>query len=286
DAEGYDATLTGFDAQELEDLLTWTPDGGMAEEPEERDDDAPTVTQSGDVWCMGPHRLMCGDSTDPVQVARLWGRTQPTVMILDPPFDMEYDAWEPADHVRLLMVWARGHTGLRWVGARVGDPPLWGVSTLAFSGQARGWARPEWPSLVHEVVYVLRRGEDKGGRCRPEPALAYGLRVTEDNRPFSFYEGLASRRNDMSWAKNPACFAVFLCMTRKGEVVYDPCAGSGASLLACERAKNPWLGMEMQPKWADMVVRRWQEDTGKAAKLEGSAATFAQVEAERVEQYV
>ena len=260
---------TGFDAGALDELLT---DMGLAagdagDDPGEPPAEDEAVSQAGVVYELGPHRLLCGDSTSPEHVRILLGEVQPEVMLMDPPFDVEYDAWAIPDFVRLMMVWVRGHTGLRWVAQRVGDKPLWGVSTLAFSGQARGWARPEYPCLIHEVVYVLRRGENRGARCRPGPAKAYGLRVTEDDRPFSFYEGLASRRNDMSWAKNPACYAVFLCMASDGEVVYDPCAGSGASLLASDRSGNPWYGIEMQPRWCDLIRRRYAEAAGRPELL-------------------
>lgn len=233
-----------------------------AVEPDAPEEPVTPITKRGDLWLIGEHRLLCSDSTDAASVAAVLAADAPIGMVLDPPFDFKYDAWSIPESVQRLMVWVRGHTGLQFVGGRVGDS--WGVYTLAFSGQARGWARPAMPCLIHEVVYCLQRGRTH--RMRPEPAIAYGLRLTEDDRPFSFYEGLASRRNDMSWAKNPACYAPWLCSLDAGAVVYDPLAGAGGSLLACERAGNPWRGIEIQERWVDLAVNRWEQETGKKAE--------------------
>ena len=275
--EEVDLPGLGWGEGELEDLLQGLqelapPTEVPTAEPEEEESPEP-VSKRGEVYELGPHRLMCGDSTDAGDVSRLLGGDRPGAWILDPPFDLSYDAWTIPDDVRLLMVWARGATGLRWVGERVGDPPLWGVATLAFSGQARGWARPEWPCCVHEVVYVLRRGAERGLRIDGVACERHDLRITEDRRPFSFYPGLASRRNDMSWAKNPACYAPWLCMVRAGEGVYDPCAGSGSSLLATARGtEERWRGMELQPRWADMIRREWGEYARRAGLPPGEGA--------------
>ena len=248
----------GFDQREIDDLIRAAVGGG--DEPAGQPPEPPAadpVSELGEVYELGPHRLMCGSSTETADVDTLLAGETPQAWVMDPPFDLDYSAWDIPDYVRLLMVWSRGAQGLRWVGERVGDPPLWGVVTLAFSGQARGWARPEWPCCIHEVVYMLRRGENRGLRIDGAPCEAFGLRITSDRRPFSFYEGLASRSNKMSWAKNPACYAPWLCLLHKGEGVYDPCAGSGASLLATARTVHPWIGMELQPKWCDMIRQRW-----------------------------
>lgn len=272
----YEILGADFELPELEDLgfdrslLDPAPNGNIDADPQV-DRAAELAEQwgvkTGDLWALGEHRLLCGDSTKAEDVARVMGGEDPDGMIIDPPFDVHYEPWLIPESVRTVMVWARGETGLTWTSHRI-ERDGWGVSTLVFSGQARGWARPEWPCLVHEVVYVLRRevgNRKRGGRLRASPVKAYGLRVTEDDRPYSFYEGLASRRNDMSWAKNPATFAVWLCFLDKGELVYDPCAGSGASLMACEKSDNVWRGIEINPSWVALAIDRWQTETNRKA---------------------
>src|SRR5690606_5578746 len=92
DAEGYDATLTGFDAQELEDLLTWAPDGGKAEDPDiDLTPPAEPKSKRGEVYELGRHRVMCGDATSAEDVGRLLNGATPLLMVTDPPYGVDYD---------------------------------------------------------------------------------------------------------------------------------------------------------------------------------------------------
>ena len=89
--EGFDSSLLGFDAEELQRLMS----GGMAEGLTDPDDipDPPDVpvTQPGDLWLLGDHRLLCGDSTSAPDVQRLLGEAKPFQMVTDPPYGVAYD---------------------------------------------------------------------------------------------------------------------------------------------------------------------------------------------------
>jgi len=211
------------------------------------------VTQPGDLWILGDHRLLCGDSTDAAQVAAALAGARPVLTFVDPPFDVDYSQWSIPDGVEVLYVWGRGDRHLRWMCAL---PEPWKITcTFVFTGQARGWARPEMPCLVHETVYVVR-GEAKAA---PDWTVARdaGLRLTVDGRPFSHLEKLASRSNEMSWSKSVGSMEVGICYTARGETVWDPCAGSGSSLLAAHRHGRIWRGMESQPRWCDLIASRF-----------------------------
>jgi len=274
EADGVDIDLTGFTDATLDalDIDIGGEDGTVDAEPElDRSAELNKVWQvkPGDLWRIGEHRLLCGDSTNREDVERVMGGDAPSAIIMDPPFDVDYSSWLPvAESIRINMVWARGSTGLKYASdlAQSG----WGVSTLVFSGQARGWALPEWPCLIHDVIYVLRRrvgGRERGVRLRGQPAAAYDLRVTEDGRPFSCYDGLSASRNDMGWAKNPACFAVFYCFCDEGEIIYDPCLGSGASMLGAEKSRVIMRAIELNPEWVALSLQR-MKDSHPGIKIE------------------
>jgi DNA modification methylase len=73
----------------------------------------------------------------------------------------------------------------------------------------------------------------------------------------------------MSWGKALVAMEIAMSYIGKGEAVWDPCAGSGTSLIAAEKHGRIWRGAELQTKWADLILKRWEEQTGKTAECEG-----------------
>lgn len=230
------------------------------------DSDCESRTSPGDVWILGDHVLLCADSTDQAIVSRALERYgQPALMVFDPPFDADYDAWKVPGSCNYIYLWQRGGNGLRWIGTHLDEYEV--CYSAVFTGAPRGWANPHFPCTVHEVVYTLAR--HGCGLVRDwSVARAEGFRLTQDGRPYSVYEGVLYRNNAMSWAKPVSTMSVGLYVTKRGDVVYDPCCGSGASLLACERHGRRCVGFENQPRWCDMTVARWEKMTGDHARKE------------------
>lgn len=235
------------------------------EDPPEEPTEEP-VTKLGDTWRLGPHRLVCGDSRDPDIITKCLAGAEPFLQVVDPPFDLAYESWPPHESAKVLYVWARGSNALTWI-ASIGLGKTWGVHTLVFTGAARGWARPEQPCLIHEIVYVLRRSGHPAILSK-EVVSSAELHKTEDDRHFSVQEHLLFRDNKMSWAKPVKCMEVGLIYTPPRAAVYDPCAGSGAMLLAASRHGRVFRGIEQQPKWCDYAIQRWQDETGEKATRE------------------
>lgn len=255
--DGADLELTGFDDSEIQKLIKEiTEEADPEPEPEEK----PTITQPGDLWELGPHRLLCGDSTNEGIVADLLGNAEPKLQVVDPPFDMAYSAWDVLSSVDLLYVWGRGYQVLQWLGGF--DWDKWGVHTLCLTGNARGWAIPATPCIVHETVYVLRRGDAFLDTAVLEQC---GARTTVDGRHFSFHEKALGRSNAMSWAKSVYSMELAMAYVPRGSAVWDPCTGSGTSLRAAERHGRVFYGCEMQPRWCDLAVRLWEQESGHQA---------------------
>src|SRR5678816_2003029 len=93
DTGGMDMDVTGFSTEELERLMTWTPgNAGLTDEDSVVAPPKEPRAKRGDVWLLGRHRLMCGDSTDKADVGRLLGEIRPNLMVTDPPYGVKYDA--------------------------------------------------------------------------------------------------------------------------------------------------------------------------------------------------
>jgi len=313
-AADFDLTLTGFDAREIDDLL--------ALDDEEKANAVPPlpespVTRAGDLWLLGPHRVLCGSSTSPEAVARLLGERQPRLMITDPPYGIELDTeW-------------RDRAGLNGLGSA--EPSYMKQRTSGHTETSiSGDTRADWseafslvPSL--EVAYVwhaskftrevldglLRIGFvhhqqiiwDKGRTVltrthywfQHEPCWY----VRKKNAPWFGKAG----ENSTIWSSPSPKFIMggsdeekfdhptqkpvdlmrrpILNHLRRGELVYEPFLGSGTTLAAAELTQRVCFGIELDPKYVDVVVGRWQGLAGKRAVLDGDGRAFDEIRSER-----
>ena len=297
-----ESMLSIWDEELLRNLLADTPDAGELlaslgevdvaamlrklesggpppeeEELEEPDEETEPVLRAGDLVTMGEHRLLVGDSTDPGSVERVLAGAEPLLMIFDPPFDVPYSAWSVPESVRVLMVWGRGEERIRW------EPQLlesgWGVSEIVFSGGVQGWPAPWFPCTVHNAVHFWRRdGWRIAKQTGFDPAVirACGCEATVGDRPKSVQAhtgGVLTGYEGMSWGKPVLAMEIAVSFVQATAGVYDPLAGSGSSLIAADRHGRRWLGMENQPKWADLVVRRYlRQGNEKTSTLEREGA--------------
>ena len=302
----FDLALTGFDGLEIDKLLL---------ELRAEDDDAPTppadrvlVSSPQDLWICGAHRILCGDSTDAGDVARLFGESKPELMVTDPPYGVGYDpAW-------------REEAGLgkqRQTGKVVNDDRIdWSAAYKLFRGNvayvwhAGIYARESADSLVasgftirsqiiwakqhfamsrgdyhwqHEPCwYAVRKGQSanwRGGRkestlwqvsnLNPFGAASTGD-VTEDA-----VTGHGTQK-PVELMRRP-----ILNHTEKGAVVYDPFLGSGSTLIAANSVDRTCYGAEISPGYVDTVIERWQTTTGLAATRGADGRSFDDLRAER-----
>jgi len=276
----------GFDDADLTKLLD-----GLRGEVEE--DDAPeplaeAVSRRGDVWTLGNHRLMCGDSTDGGDVALCLSGAKPFLMVTDPPYGVEYEGGEVNDKKREKLS---------------GDenPDLY---SSAFkhcpSDVAYTWFSGTKAMFVY--TYAIQNG------FNPRALLIWNKLKAHYAAPSAHYKQkheplLYSVRNGKSakWAGDMTVSTVLdidqpsinehhptqkpvECMARpirnhEAPEVYDPFSGSGTTIVACEQLGRRCFAIEIEPKYVDVAIRRWQKLTGKAATLDGK--TWADVAAER-----
>lgn len=250
--------LTGFDDDAIDGIMVdSTPDGltdpdevpGVPDEP---------VSKPGDVWVMGNHRLMCGDSTVATDVERLMNGEREDAIVTDPPYGigklMSGGSWAKKDDAQFskMREWddatsqnffddivARGVPAIVWGGNYFQTPPsrCWLV-----------WDKPEFPSVSSaELAWTNLNKNTKRIEC-PRAHQVDGPKQHATQKPVAV----------MEWSIG------FV----DGGLIYEPFAGSGTTLVAAEKLGKRCYAMELDQAYVDVAVKRWEDFTGKKAVLE------------------
>lgn len=284
-----------WSAKELEALWPTTPLQG--DEDETPAPVAVPTSKAGDVYHLGKHRLLCGDSTAAADVGRLLGNVKPHLMVTDPPYGVEYDPkWRTDSDLnkkhqkraegKVLndnradwrAAWALfpGEVAYVWHSARHS-------SVVAESLQAQGflirsqiiWAKT---NLVigrgnyhwqHEPCwYAVRKGGTghwSGDRKQSTLWAIPNMHRTQGN--------VDDGKTNHGTQKPVACMErPLLNNSVAGDAVYDPFGGSGTTLIAAEKTGRRCFMMELDPCYVDMIVARWEQATGNKATLDEAKA--------------
>ncbi len=296
-AEGFDLSLTGFNVDEIGDLLA-EPTEGLTDEDAVPEVPAVPVTVEGDVWLLGRHRLMCGDSTSIDAVERLCDGQLIDMWLTDPPYNVAYegktkealtikndkmgddsfrqflrDSYIAADAVMkpgaVFYVWHADSEGYNFRGAAkdagwtVRQCLIWKKQTMVMGRQDYHWK--------HEpCLYGW-----KDGAAHLWATDRKQTTILEFDRP--------SRNGEHPTMKPVELFAYQMLNNTKGnDRVLDSFGGSGTTAIAAEKHGRDALLMELDPKYCDVIIKRWQDYTGQAATLEGSGETFNALAAKRI----
>jgi DNA modification methylase len=282
--EGVDASLIGFDSSELDRLLA-----GLESEPDP--DDVPTPlgrpdSQPGEIYPLGPHRLLCGDARDVEALERLLAGEQAELLWTDPPYGVAYegktkrrlriqndqpgdsplllhDAFAAADLVlapsaRVYVASPGGLLGLVFRQAIV--EAGWHLhQTLVWCKQAATIAHSDYQPAHEDILYAWKPGPGRPGRGRHQGSKWYG-----GNGQASVFHVPRPARNTAHPTMKPVVLieAMLRNSTRRGDVVIDPFAGSGSTMIACERLGRRCFAVELDPAYCDVIRRRYQEFVG------------------------
>ena len=294
-ADDFDLSLTGFAQDELDDLLIEKTEGKTDPDatPPVR---AEAVTRMGDVWVLGRHRIMAGDSTDGGSVALLMQGEKAALMQTDPPYgvayvqnaqskqqgkyhaDIENDDLDGEKLQAFLEAMIRAAVpSLRSNAAfYLWHPMLTQGTFFAAAAAAAG-------ILVHRQIIWCKPSMvfGRGDYHWQHELCFYGWR--QGNRP-PFY---GSRNQTTLWAvgretskDHPTAKPVALWLppienhTRAGEVMYEPFSGSGSQIIAAEQTGRRCYAMELSPQYVDVAVLRWQQFTGRRAMREADGMEF------------
>lgn len=312
--QDFDLDSLGFSDNEVEYFMkggafAQMDDAGALDVDEEEDgekevevdEESESITKLGDVWILGEHRLLCGDSTKEECVEKLFAGAMPNLMVTDPPYGTHYnpkahhllarnaskgreveilnddrDCWEEAYSKftgNVAYVWHGNlHTDvvfwdLKKCGFTLNSMIIWNKSNFAIGRSDYHWK--------HEVCVYATRGNHnwQGGR---DKCTVWDI---PDIRSVTKSEG--------SWGHSTQ--KPIECMKRpiennsvRGEWVYDPFCGSGTTIIACEKTKRKCLAVELSPHFCDAIVRRWEEETHRQAKLEETGELFDYLEEKKL----
>ena len=300
DALDFDLELMGFSDEELEGLLLLagpegqTDDDGLPE-PEEH-----PVSQTGDLWILGDHRVLCGSATESADVAILMDGLLADMVFTDPPYNVDYANPEKngkakkdrrikndnlgsefytflLDAMNNLLGVCKGaiyicmssseldtlQKSFREAGGKWSTFIIWAKNTFTLG-------RSDYQRQYEPILYGWKEGSEHfwcGARDQGD--------VWYFNKPV---------RNDLHPTMKPVELVerAIRNSSKTRDTVLDLFGGSGSTLIACEKSHRSARLMELDPKYVDVIVRRWEEYTGKEAWLDSNQLTFAQNRADRL----
>lgn len=283
-AEDFNLDLLGFEADELNALLNpiketegLTDEDAVPEVPEE------PKTKPGDIYKLGRHRLMCGDSTSIDAVEKLMAGQLADILITDPPYNVAYegktkealtikndemsdeqfrqflrDAFTAADMVMkagaVFYIWHADSEGYNFRGAckdtnwKVRQCLVWNKDTMVMGRQDYHWK--------HEpCLYGWKEGA--------------GHLWAADRKQVTIIECKRPKRNDVHPTMKPVELIEYQLLnnTKGQDIVLDLFGGSGSTMIAAEKNGRTARLMELDPKYCDVIVKRWEDFTGQKAEL-------------------
>jgi DNA modification methylase len=295
-AEDFDLDITGFDLDEIDRLLQGADtDAGLTDVDEVPDVPEEAITKPGDLWILGDHRLLCGDATVLADVEKVLDGGLADLCFTDPPYNVDYgnkakdklpgkdrrilndnlgDGFETFLYdscVNILTVTKGGvymcmssselHTlqsAFKAAGGHWSTFVIWAKNNFTLG-------RADYQRQYEPILYGWKEGTDH---------FWCGAR---DQGDVWFVD--KTRKNDLHPTMKPVALVerAIRNSSKSRDVVLDPFGGSGTTLIACEKTGRSARLIELDPKYVDVVVSRWQEFTGQAATLESDGRTFDEI---------
>ena len=297
---GVDLDLTGFNFDEIDELLARTEsDGGLTDPDAVPEVPETAVTQSGDLWILGRHRVLCGDATSREDVERVLAGVLADMVFTDPPYNVDYTqptggrrnrtgrkitndnlglAFEQllSDSCRNLLDVTKGAIYICMSSSE--------IDTLKRAFKEAGG---HWSTFIIWAKNTFTLGRSDYQR-QYEPML-YGWKEGARH----FWCG-ARDQGDVWFVNKPVSNDLHPTMkpvelveraignsSKSRDIVLDTFGGSGSTLISCEKTGRYCRMLEIDPRYVDTAVVRWQNFTGKDALLEGCGRTYAEIAQER-----
>ena len=313
--EDMPVEITGFSLPEIDQILLDEEVSSIEQGPLAPEPGSIPVARIGDRFILGDHELICGDATDPAVLARLMGEAQARLLLTDEPYNVKIAGHVTgSDHREFVMAsgemsdegflafnegWMTAALPHLYDGAIFGTFIDWrGQSTVHVAASRHGltpinlvvWTKTNggMGSLYrsqHELLPLFKKGKashvnnvelGKHGRWRSNVWT---------------YAGASSLGSDArrGLQEHPTVKPIamledaLLDLTNRGDLVLDPFLGSGSTLIAAEKTGRICRGLELDPLYVDVIVRRYQQATGRSAILQETGETFLDLSERRMQ---
>lgn len=286
----FDLDLTGFNTDEIDALLAEKGTEGLTDPDDTPEPPVEPVTRLGDIWVCGQHRVMCGSSLEMTAMERLCGDQRVDMLLTDPPYNVAYeggtkekltiqndsmgdeafraflrDAFVTADAMlkpgAVFYIWHADKEGLNFrlalkdAGWKDRQLLIWEKSSLVLG-------RWDYQSKHEPCLYGWKEG-------------AAHLWAADRKQTTILKFDKPSRNGEHPTMKPVALFEYqLLNNTKGGDIVLDSFGGSGTTLIAAEKNGRIARIMELDPKYVDVIVKRWEDFTGQKAVLESTGEPF------------
>jgi DNA modification methylase len=294
----YDLSIVGFDDEELARLLAdQEATTGLTDEDDVPETPEVPISLAGDLWKLGPHALLVGDATNVADVAQLMNGHAADLVFTDPPYNVDYEGYTDdrltiqgdrmtdeqfctflstafGNYRRIMKAgaslyvchpssWQREfQNALEVAGFEVRCQIIWAKNTFA-------WGFGRYKFRHEPIFYAHVTGQSDAWYGDKSQSTLW-----EENKP-------AANRLHPTMKPVELIERALLNSSKAGDIVVDLFGGSGSTMIACERRGRKARLMELDPRYADVICRRYQEYMGKPAVLDGDRRTFDKVAQER-----
>ena len=292
--DGFNLDITGFDADALAEIMAGeeTTVDGQTDDDVVPEVPVTPISRPGDVWELGNHRLLCGDATNPASYEALMADSQAVMVFTDPPYNVDYansakDKMRGKDRPILNDNLGDGFYDFLLAALTPMLARCAGGTYIAMSSseldtlqQAFRAAGGKWSTFIIWAKNTFTLGRADYQR-QYEPIL-YGWPEGQnrhwcgDRDQGDVWNIKKPQKNDLHPTMKPVELVerAIRNSSRPGDIVLDPFGGSGTTLIAAEKSgRIGWL-IELDPKYVDVIVRRWQDWTGQEAYREADAVKF------------
>jgi len=286
---GFELDLTGFDNTELANLLI-DPDLGETDEDAVPEPPEEPISKPGDLWILGEHRVLCGDSTNIDDVERLMDGEQADMVFTDPPYGMSYGGGRAAGstpkgakvkaHGMIINDDLTGENLTNLIKDSIASCNAVSKSGAAFYICFTWRTYSEFDNALNEIGI-----KTKACIVWDKKSIGLGLSDYRPQHEFIFYCGghwYGNKKESDVWYMSRGSTGEYVHPTQKpvelieralnnsskgGDVVLDLFGGSGSTLIACQKNGRKARLMELDPKYCDVIVKRWEDFTGEKATL-------------------
>lgn len=278
----FDISLTGFTEDELANLIVPEVIDGLTDEDDVPDAPENPVTVEGDVWILGRHRLMCGDSTSIDAVDKLMAGRKADMVFTDPPYGIDF-APQRGTHGKILNDALDGTDFDNFLDS------VFGAAFASMKPDTYAFVWTGWSKIgaferslqkffkIQAMHIWVKNNFGIGYYSRPKHEPFYlclnGKPVYPSNAPADVWEAKKVHKTVHSCEKPVDLILDILDTYHKNSTVLDLFGGSGSTLIACEKTNRDCRMMELDPKYCDVIIKRWQDFTGQEA-VDETGRTF------------